>query len=206
MTAQLKLYLLALLLVGCTTPNAGYEPFNTPNNPDLGIVVDMNVYTSSDMTWINIIPDMSHPLFTYDLSIAPMPDLLPFVCKVVDADCTAEVNACIMNGCNTFVDPCCAGSACHRIATGSKFYSCRALPDMTLADDAGPDMITHAKAFGDFCSNDGECISGLCRMFQGGAVEKCTLPCVYVAQTTPAPECANPPSTGLCTNNGYCKF
>jgi hypothetical protein len=44
------------------------------------------------------------------------------------------------------------------------------------------------------CTSDCDCASGMCRMFQMGAVHLCTQ------------GCPNPPSTGQCTNNGYCKF
>ena len=62
------------------------------------------------------------------------------------------------------------------------------------------------KAFGDTCLGDSDCASGMCRTFAQGTVMRCTQMCTYVSQTTPAPECPNPPSAGLCTNNGYCKF
>ena len=63
--------------------------------------------------------------------------------------------------------------------------------------DAGP------KVFGDTCTTDCECDTSMCRQFQMGAVHLCTKPCTVATQAT---DCANPPSTGQCTNNGYCKF
>jgi hypothetical protein len=63
-------------------------------------------------------------------------------------------------------------------------------------------------AFGATCTTDGpmgDCMSGLCKQFNGGAVHRCTSPCTYVSQTQPAPECPAP-SAQLCTTNGYCKF
>lgn len=62
------------------------------------------------------------------------------------------------------------------------------------------------KAFGETCTVDSDCQSTMCRTFAMGTVMRCTQPCTYVSQTQPAPECPNPPSAGLCTNNGYCKF
>jgi hypothetical protein len=61
-------------------------------------------------------------------------------------------------------------------------------------------------AFGEACAVDGDCQSGMCRTFAMGTVTRCTQACTFVSQTDPAPECPNPPSAGLCTNNGYCKF
>jgi hypothetical protein len=66
------------------------------------------------------------------------------------------------------------------------------LASSTMCVDAGP------KAFGDACTTDCECVTGMCRMFQMGAVHKCTQPCSV--------GCPSPPSTGMCTNNGCCKF
>ena len=62
--------------------------------------------------------------------------------------------------------------------------------------DAGP------KTFGDTCTTDCECDTSMCRQFQMGAVMKCTQPCTVATQATDCPA----PSTGTCTNNGYCKF
>ncbi len=77
-----------------------------------------------------------------------------------------------------------------------------------MSDLASTDLTSAGgtKLFGDGCTLDGDCMSAMCRQFQGGAVHKCTKPCVFVSQTAVAPECPNPPSTGLCTNNAYCKF
>lgn len=62
--------------------------------------------------------------------------------------------------------------------------------------DAGP------KLFGDTCTADCECGTSMCRQFQMGAVMKCTKPCTVATQATDCPT----PGTGMCTNNGYCKF
>jgi hypothetical protein len=58
-------------------------------------------------------------------------------------------------------------------------------------------------AFGADCNLDADCMSGMCRQFQMGAIHKCTQPCTPATQAT---DCPNPPSTGTCTNNNYCKF
>ena len=83
-----------------------------------------------------------------------------------------------------------------------------------LAMSAGHDMAVHGdlatavcvdagpKMFGDTCTTDCECDSSMCRQFQMGAVMKCTKPCTVATQATDCPT----PSTGMCTNNGYCKF
>jgi hypothetical protein len=76
-------------------------------------------------------------------------------------------------------------------------------------DGDGGTTASGLKQFGDLCTTDGvsgDCASGMCKQFVGGAVMRCTAACTYVSQTAPAPECANPPSAGLCTTNGYCKF
>jgi hypothetical protein len=62
--------------------------------------------------------------------------------------------------------------------------------------DAGP------KQFGDACTADCDCATSMCRMFQMGAVHLCTRPCTPQTAATDCPA----PSTGTCTNNGYCKF
>ena len=62
--------------------------------------------------------------------------------------------------------------------------------------DAGP------KVFGDTCTTDCECDTSMCRQFQMGAIHKCTKPCTVATQATDCPA----PGTGMCTNNGYCKF
>ena len=62
--------------------------------------------------------------------------------------------------------------------------------------DAGPKM------FGDTCTTDCECDTSMCRQFQMGATMKCTKPCTVATQATDCPA----PGTGMCTNNGYCKF
>jgi hypothetical protein len=62
--------------------------------------------------------------------------------------------------------------------------------------DAGP------KHFGDACTTDCECDTSMCRQFQMGAVHLCTKPCTMATAGTDCPA----PSTGMCTNNGYCKF
>lgn len=57
-------------------------------------------------------------------------------------------------------------------------------------------------AFGAACTADCDCSTSMCRMFQMGAVHLCTRPCTVA---TAAMDCPGP-STGTCTNNGYCKF
>jgi hypothetical protein len=75
--------------------------------------------------------------------------------------------------------------------------------------DGGATTASGVKQFGDLCTTDGaagDCASAMCKQFAGGTVMRCTKACTYVDQTTPAPECPNPPSAGLCTTNSYCKF
>ena len=90
--------------------------------------------------------------------------------------------------------------------------------DTTSGRDLGeglpPDMAVHGdlaiancgdagtKAFGAACATDCECSSSMCRPFQMGATHLCTKPCTVATQATDCPT----PSTGTCTNNGYCKF
>jgi len=71
--------------------------------------------------------------------------------------------------------------------------------DLSMAScvDAGP------KHFGDACTTDCDCDTAMCRQFQMGAVHLCTRPCTTATQ---AADCPNPPSTGMCTPNLYCKF
>ena len=71
--------------------------------------------------------------------------------------------------------------------------------DLAIANcgDAG------TKAFGAVCTTDCECMSSMCRPFQMGAAHFCTQPCTVATQ---ANDCPMPPSTAMCTNNGYCKF
>ncbi len=67
---------------------------------------------------------------------------------------------------------------------------------IAVCADAGP------KLFGDTCTTDCECDTSMCRPFQMGATHLCTKPCTVATQATDCPA----PSTGTCTNNGYCKF
>ena len=67
---------------------------------------------------------------------------------------------------------------------------------IAVCADAGP------KPFGAACTTDCECDSAMCRQFQMGATHVCTRPCTVATQATDCPA----PSTGMCTNNGYCKF
>lgn len=77
----------------------------------------------------------------------------------------------------------------------------------TAPDGGAPlDAAGGQAAFGGTCSTDGDCQSGMCRAFAQGTIKRCTIACTYVNQNDPAPECPKPPSAGLCTNNGYCKF
>ena len=71
--------------------------------------------------------------------------------------------------------------------------------DLAIANcgDAG------TKAFGAACTTDCECVTSMCRQFQMGTAHFCTQPCT---PATAAHDCPMPPSTGMCTNNGYCKF
>ena len=79
---------------------------------------------------------------------------------------------------------------------------------MMVHDMAGVDMATAicgdlgSTAFGSACTTDCQCATGMCRMFQMGAVHLCTKPCTPATQATDCPA----PSVGTCTNNGYCKF
>ena len=81
-------------------------------------------------------------------------------------------------------------------------------PDMAgmppAPDLAGADLTPGApQPFGASCVVDGDCQSGMCRQFRMGTVHFCTQPCTVATQAT---DCPSPPSTGTCTNNGYCKF
>lgn len=79
----------------------------------------------------------------------------------------------------------------------------------TSNDDGGTTGSASGKQFGDLCTTDGaggDCASGMCKPFAAGAVMRCTSACTYVDQTTTTPDCPDPPSSGLCTTNGYCKF
>ena len=67
---------------------------------------------------------------------------------------------------------------------------------IAVCADAGP------KHFGDTCTMDCDCDTSMCRPFQMGATHLCTRPCTTATQATDCPA----PSTGMCTNNGYCKF
>ncbi len=67
---------------------------------------------------------------------------------------------------------------------------------IAVCADAGPKM------FGATCTTDCECDTSMCRQFQMGATHICTRPCTVATQATDCPA----PSTGMCTNNGYCKF
>lgn len=67
---------------------------------------------------------------------------------------------------------------------------------IAVCADAGP------KLFGAACTTDCECDTSMCRQFQMGTVHYCTKPCTVATQATDCPA----PSTGTCTNNGYCKF
>lgn len=67
---------------------------------------------------------------------------------------------------------------------------------IAVCADAGP------KVFGAACTTDCECDTSMCRPFQMGTTMKCTRPCTVATQATDCPA----PSTGVCTNNGYCKF
>lgn len=67
---------------------------------------------------------------------------------------------------------------------------------IAVCADAGP------KVYGDPCTTDCECDTSMCRTFQMGATMKCTRPCTVATQATDCPA----PGTGMCTNNGYCKF
>lgn len=71
------------------------------------------------------------------------------------------------------------------------------------ATDGG--VVAGVKAFGDLCTVDGDCQSGMCRQFVMGTVHRCTKACDPATATT---DCPNPPSAGSCTNAvpAYCKF
>jgi hypothetical protein len=60
-----------------------------------------------------------------------------------------------------------------------------------------------AKPFGATCTVDGDCASGMCRGFVMQTILRCTQPCTIATQAT---DCPSPPSAGVCTNMGYCKF
>lgn len=74
-----------------------------------------------------------------------------------------------------------------------------------ISTDMAGVMPTGTKAFGDTCTTDGptgDCMSGLCKPFAMGTVQRCTKPCTVATEATDCPA----PSAGTCTNNGYCKF
>ncbi|HZS35285.1 MAG TPA: hypothetical protein VFF06_00585 [Polyangia bacterium] len=71
------------------------------------------------------------------------------------------------------------------------------------ANDLAGGAPAGAKAFGATCTVDGDCASGMCRGFVMQTVFRCTQPCTVATQTQ---DCPNPPSAGLCTGMGYCKF
>lgn len=91
--------------------------------------------------------------------------------------------------------------------TGSHNGSGEAMDDggAAMGDLAGVTP-TGTKQFGDLCTTDGptgDCASGMCKPFAQGTVQRCTKPCTVATQAT---DCPNPPSSGTCTNNNYCKF
>jgi hypothetical protein len=67
----------------------------------------------------------------------------------------------------------------------------------------GSGEMMQKKAFGDTCATDAECESNLCRSFQMMTINKCTKSCTLATQTT---DCPNPPSMGMCNNQGVCRF
>ncbi|HZS37456.1 MAG TPA: hypothetical protein VFF06_11555 [Polyangia bacterium] len=58
------------------------------------------------------------------------------------------------------------------------------------------------KMFGDLCSSNADCQSGLCEPFAMMAVHRCTKSCTVATQATDCPA----PSNGTCTPNNYCRF
>jgi len=69
--------------------------------------------------------------------------------------------------------------------------------------DGGGDGGGGGKAFGEQCNGDAECASKAC--FMGGQGSYCSIRCTKNGQNDPG-ECPNPPSSGLCNNQGYCKM
>jgi hypothetical protein len=66
----------------------------------------------------------------------------------------------------------------------------------------GMDSSAMLKAFGDVCTVDGDCQSGLCRGFVMMTVHRCTLACTSQNAAT----ICVAPSDGTCNGMGYCKF
>jgi hypothetical protein len=61
-------------------------------------------------------------------------------------------------------------------------------------DDGG------TKAFGETCAMDNECASNVC--FVGGNRSFCSMHCTMA---TAATDCPNPPTSGTCNMQGFCK-
>ena len=103
----------------------------------------------------------------------------------------------------------CLGSQVEPAPGGSPDLSTSgSAPDMAgmppAPDLAGVDLTGRTpQPFGATCIVDGDCTSNMCRPFRMGTVYYCTQPCTVATQAT---DCPNPPSQGVCTNNGYCKF
>jgi hypothetical protein len=70
-------------------------------------------------------------------------------------------------------------------------------PDLTFVPDLA------LLPFGASCTTNSQCQSGICGMFEMGALFVCTKPCTPATQAT---DCPNPPSTGTCNSMNYCKF
>ncbi len=67
--------------------------------------------------------------------------------------------------------------------------------------DAGADVTTGDKGFGEACTVDGDCKSHAC--FVGGNGAYCSIKCTPVGATST--DCPTPLTTGDCNNKGYCK-
>jgi hypothetical protein len=85
-----------------------------------------------------------------------------------------------------------------RILTAVLALSLAACGNISSSSDMGA-----KKAFGDNCTADTDCESGICRGFQMMTVTKCTKACTAA---TAAQDCPNPPSTGTCNTDNICKF
>lgn len=69
------------------------------------------------------------------------------------------------------------------------------------ADSGAPtEAGSSGAALGATCTQDSDCASNLCEPFDMQTVHYCTQPCQS------ASDCPVPPTAGVCTPNGYCKF
>jgi hypothetical protein len=70
-------------------------------------------------------------------------------------------------------------------------------------DLAGSMGNPNGAAFGATCTQNSDCMSGMCELFRMHTIMLCTQPCTAATQAT---DCPNPPSAGTCTPNNWCRF